>query len=68
MNNLMENKCLSLTEVNNCVDLTIRIFDSMAENHGLKFKEVNNACNNEQRILKNVKILYNKLILKINLS
>lgn len=37
---VLKKRCLSLTEANNCVDLTIRIFDSMAENHDLKFKEV----------------------------
>lgn len=41
---LLQDRCLSLSEA--CIDRTIRIFDSMAENHGPKFKEVNDACTN----------------------
>lgn len=40
---LLQDRCLSLSEANGCIDRTIRIFDSMAENHGPKFKEVNDA-------------------------
>jgi len=62
---LLQDRCLSLSEANGCIDRTIRIFDSMAENHGPKFKEVNDAFAKSDIEFKNVKLATNKSIPKI---
>lgn len=62
---LLQDRCLSMSEANGSIDRTIRIFDSMAENHGPKFKEVNDVCAKAEPLFKNVKLSNNKAIPKI---
>jgi len=62
---LLQDRCLSLSEANSCIDRTIRIFDSMAENHGPKLKEVNDTFAKADAVFKNVKLATNKSIPKI---
>lgn len=62
---LLQDRCLSLSEANSCIDRTIRIFDSMAENYGPKLKEVNDTFAKADAVFKNVKLATNKSIPKI---
>lgn len=60
----LQNRNLSLSNANSCIERAVRVFDSMSENYGPKTEEVIEACT--QLIFKDVVLTKNQSVPKIN--